>query len=273
MLKFPVAFLTSYDEIQSHERSIMAKTILITGATSGFGKSIAERFCTAGWNLIIVGRRAERLHDLATELGKKVNVLPITLDVRKRKAVGEAFSDLPDNFKSVEILINNAGLAAGLEPAQAADLDKWDAMVDTNIKGLMYVTRAILPGMIQRNTGHIVNIGSIAGSWPYEGGNVYGASKAFVAQFSRNLRTDVAGTALRVTNIKPGIAETEFSLVRFGGDAARAKEVYHDCQPLTAGDIAEIVFWVTNLPSHININDLEVMPVCQTWNGFKITRR
>jgi NADP-dependent 3-hydroxy acid dehydrogenase YdfG len=173
----------------------MVKTILITGATSGFGKSIAERFCDAGWNLILVGRRTERLQVMAAELGKKVAVLPITLDVRKRKEVAETFSGLPDNFKNIDILINNAGLAAGLEPAQAADLDNWDAMVDTNIKGLMYVTRTILPGMVERNTGHIVNIGSIAGSWPYEGGNVYGASKAFVAQFSRNLRTDVAGTA------------------------------------------------------------------------------
>jgi NADP-dependent 3-hydroxy acid dehydrogenase YdfG len=251
----------------------MAKTILITGATSGFGKSIAGRFCAAGWNLILVGRRTERLLTIAADLGKRVAVLPITLDVRKRKEVAETFSSLPDNFRNIDVLINNAGLAAGLEPAQAADLDNWDEMVDTNIKGLMYMTRAILPGMVERNTGHIVNIGSIAGSWPYEGGNVYGASKAFVAQFSRNLRTDVAGTAIRVTNIKPGIAETEFSLVRFKGDAARAKEVYRGCQPLTAGDIAEIVFWVTNLPAHININDLEVMPVCQTWNGFKITRR
>jgi len=173
----------------------------------------------------------------------------------------------------VDVLVNNAGLAAGLEPAQSADLDDWDAMVDTNIKGLMYVTRAILPGMVTRNAGHIINIGSVAGSYPYEGGNVYGATKAFVAQFSRNLRTDVSGTAIRVTNIKPGNAETEFSLIRFKGNVAKAQAVYQGYQPLTAEDIAEMVFWVTHLPSHVNVNELEVMPVAQSWAGYKIHRQ
>ncbi|MDD5231033.1 MAG: SDR family oxidoreductase [Candidatus Marinimicrobia bacterium] len=250
----------------------MARNILITGATAGFGKSIAERFATEGWNLILVGRRAERLKAISAELGKKVAVLPVTLDVCRRKAVEQAFTELPEKFKAIDILVNNAGLAAGLGPAQSADLDDWDAMVDTNIKGLMYMTRAILPGMVARNSGHIVNIGSISGSWPYEGGNVYGGTKAFVAQFSRNLRPDLSGTAIRVTNIEPGIAETEFSLVRFKGDTVKAKAVYQGCQPLTAEDIAEIVFWVTHLPAHVNVNDLEVMPVCQSWAGYKIHR-
>ncbi|HPC36861.1 MAG TPA: SDR family oxidoreductase [Candidatus Marinimicrobia bacterium] len=250
----------------------MTKTILITGATSGFGKSIAEHFAADGWNLILVGRRSERLRVISAELGEKVAVLPITLDVRQRQAVMETLTNLPENFNAVDVLVNNAGLAAGLEPAQSADLDNWDAMVDTNIKGLMYVTRAILPGMVARNTGHIVNIGSVAGSYPYEGGNVYGATKAFVAQFSRNLRSDVSGTAIRVTNIKPGNAETEFSLVRFKGNVAKAKAVYQGYQPLTAEDIAEMVFWVTHLPAHVNVNELEVMPVAQSWAGYKIHR-
>jgi len=251
----------------------MTKTILITGATSGFGKSIAERFAAEGWNLILIGRRSDRLMAISAKLGEKVTVLPITLDIRQRQAVMETLTNLPEKFKAVDVLVNNAGLAAGLEPAQSADLDDWDAMVDTNIKGLMYVTRAILPGMVTRNAGHIINIGSVAGSYPYEGGNVYGATKAFVAQFSRNLRTDVSGTAIRVTNIKPGNAETEFSLIRFKGNVAKAKAVYQGYQPLTAEDIAEMVFWVTHLPSHVNVNELEVMPVAQSWAGYKIHRQ
>ena len=251
----------------------MTKTILITGATSGFGKSIAERFAAEGWNLILIGRRSNRLKAISTKLGEKVTVLPIALDVRQRQAVMETLTNLPEKFKAVDVLVNNAGLAAGLEPAQSADLDDWDAMVDTNIKGLMYVTRAILPGMVTRNAGHIINIGSVAGSYPYEGGNVYGATKAFVAQFSRNLRTDVSGTAIRVTNIKPGNAETEFSLIRFKGNVAKAQAVYQGYQPLTAEDIAEMVFWVTHLPSHVNVNELEVMPVAQSWAGYKIHRQ
>ncbi|MFH1213108.1 MAG: SDR family oxidoreductase [Candidatus Neomarinimicrobiota bacterium] len=251
----------------------MAKLILITGATSGFGKSVAGRFAAEGWNLILVGRRTDRLQTIAQELRQKVAVHTITLDVRDRLAVQRELAKLPPEFQGIDVLVNSAGLAAGIEPAQTADLDNWDAMVDTNIKGLMYMTRAILPGMVARNTGHIVNIGSISGSWPYEGGNVYGASKSFVAQFSRNIRSDLNGTAVRVTNIEPGIAETEFSLVRYKGDAARAKEVYRGCQPLTAEDIAEIVYWVTNLPAHVNVNTLEVMPVCQAWAGYKIHRQ
>jgi len=250
----------------------MAKTILITGATSGFGKSIAERFAADGWNLILVGRRSERLKTISAELGKKVAVYPITLDVRQRQAIDRVFTNLPEKFKTIDVLINSAGLAAGLGRAQSADLDDWDAMVDINIKGLIYMTRVVLPGMVARNSGYIINIGSISGRWPYEGGNVYGATKAFVAQFSLNLRCDLSGTAIRVTNIKPGIAETEFSLVRFKGDVAKAKSVYHGCQPLTAEDIAEIVFWLTHLPAHVNVNDLEVMPVCQSWAGYKIHR-
>jgi len=176
-------------------------------------------------------------------------------------------------FQEIDVLINNAGLALGLEPAHEADLNQWETMVNTNIKGLMYCTRQILPGMVERGRGHIINIGSVAGSTSYPGGNVYGATKAFVKQFSNNLRSDLLGTPIRITNIEPGLAETEFSVVRFAGDRDRAAEVYKGTQPLAAEDIAEIVYWVTNLPQHVNINCLEVMPVCQAWGPFAIHRQ
>jgi len=179
---------------------------------------------------------------------------------------------LPVEYRDIDILLNNAGLALGLEPAYAADLDEWETMVDTNIKGLLYMTRLILPGMVARKKGHIINIGSIAGSWPYPGGNAYGATKAFVQQFSRNLRADLRGTGIRVTNIEPGLAESEFSVVRFGGDHDKAAKVYEGTQPLTPADIAETVFWTASRPAHVNINSVEVMPVCQTWDNFAISR-
>jgi len=222
--------------------------------------------------LILAARRIEKLEALQKELSDTESHV-IQLDVRDRKGVAETLSGLPDSFQNIDILINNAGLALGLRPAYEADLDMWETMVDTNIKGLMYCTRQILPGMVKRRQGHIVNIGSVAGSTPYPGGNVYGATKAFVKQFSNNLRSDLNGTPIRVTNIEPGLAETEFSIVRFNGDTARAAEVYKGAQPLTAEDIAEIVHWVTSLPSHININRLEVMPVCQAWGPFSIFRQ
>ena len=197
----------------------------------------------------------------------------IELDVRDRDAVFAVPDSLPEAFADVEILINNAGLAKGLEGADAVDVENWEAMVDTNVKGLMYMTRAFLPGMVQRDGGHVVNIGSVAGSWPYPGGNVYGGTKAFVQQFSRNLRTDLLGKNIRVSNVEPGMCETEFSVVRFDGDADRARQVYQGMTPLSASDIADIVFWVTALPPHINVNQLEVMPTEQAWSPFAVHRR
>jgi NADP-dependent 3-hydroxy acid dehydrogenase YdfG len=222
--------------------------------------------------LILAARRLDKLKALQQELSDTESYL-LQLDVRDRNAVDEALKSLPEPFGKVDILINNAGLALGLEPAHETNLDNWENMVDTNIKGLMYCSRKILPGMVKRQRGHIVNIGSVAGSTPYPGGNVYGATKAFVKQFSNNLRSDLIGTPIRVTNIEPGLAETEFSLVRFGWDAERAAEVYKGTQPLTAEDIAEIIYWVTSMPSHVNINSLEVMPVCQAWGPFVISRQ
>jgi 3-hydroxy acid dehydrogenase/malonic semialdehyde reductase len=250
----------------------MKKTVLITGASAGFGEACARRYRGQGYRLILSARRYEKLEMLQKELAD-TECYAMLLDVRDRNAVAGALANLPDPFHEIDILINNAGLALGLEPAHEADLDKWDTMVDTNIKGLMYCTRNILPGMVQRGRGHIVNIGSVAGATPYPGGNVYGATKAFVKQFSRNLRADLFGTPVRVTNIEPGLAETEFSIVRFNGDKGRAAEMYKGTQPLTAGDIAEVIFWVTSLPSNININSMEVMPVCQAWAPFAIHRQ
>lgn len=250
----------------------MKKTILITGASAGFGEACARKYGDPGNRLILAARRLEKLEVLQQELpGTECHLLQ--LDVRDRNAVAEMLNGLPTSFREIDILINNAGLALGLEPAHEADLDKWENMVDTNIKGLIYCTRQILPGMVKRQRGHIVNIGSVAGSTPYPGGNVYGATKAFVKQFSNNLRADLLGTPIRVTNIEPGLAETEFSIVRFNGDTERAAEVYKGTQPLTAQDIAETIHWVTSLPSHININSMEIMPVCQTWAPFAIHRQ
>ena len=246
--------------------------VLITGASSGFGEASARRFAKEGWKLILTARRNERLKALQEELGKETSVHITMLDVRDQDAVQTELSNLPGNFSEIDVLVNNAGLALGLEPAHESDISDWDTMVDTNIKGLMYCTRAVLSGMVARNQGHIINIGSIAGDWPYPGGNVYGASKAFVKQFSRNLRSDLHGTAIRVTNIEPGLAESEFSVVRFKGDSKKAAGVYEGTQPITPVDIAEMIYWVVSLPSHININRLEVMPVCQTWAPFAIHR-
>ena len=250
----------------------MSGIMLITGATSGFGEACTRRFTKEGWKLILAARREDRLKDLQRELGGEASVHILALDVRDEEAAMNALTNLPENFSEIDVLVNNAGLALGLEPAHDSDISDWNTMVDTNIKGLMYCTRAVLPDMVARNRGHIINIGSVAGDWPYPGGNVYGATKAFVKQFSRNLRADLFGTAIRVTNIEPGLAETEFSVVRFKGDAEKAAQVYEGTQPITPEDIAEMIFWVVDLPSHININRLEVMPVCQTWGPFIVHR-
>ncbi|XXJ21386.1 SDR family oxidoreductase [Desulfovibrio caledoniensis] len=249
----------------------MAKTILITGATAGFGQAMARRFATEGWNLVITGRRAQRLDELKAALAP-AEVHTLAFDVRDRAACEQAIKTLPGAFAKIDVLVNNAGLALGLEPAQACNLDDWETMIDTNIKGLTYMTRAVLPGMVERNTGHVVNLGSVAGTYPYPGGNCYGGTKAFVNHFSKNLRADLLGTKVRVTNIEPGLCETEFSVVRFKGDKAAADKVYEGTQPITPEDIAECVFWTTNLPAHVNINSLEVMPVQQAFSPFAISR-
>jgi len=250
----------------------MDKTVVITGASSGFGAACAHAFAKLGWRLVLTARRSEVLNRLQEELAPFTAVHVITLDVRDREAVSEAFSSLPPAFAEVDLLVNNAGLALGLEPAHKASLDDWDTMVDTNVKGVMYCTRALLPGMVLRNRGHVVNIGSVAGSWPYPGGNVYGASKAFVQQFSRNLRADLLGTAVRVTHIAPGMAETEFSKVRFKGDDEQAHRVYAGTEPLLPQDIADIVTWVSSVPARVNINSVEVMSVNQSWGPFAVHR-
>lgn len=246
-------------------------SVFITGASSGFGEACARWYAEKGYSLILAARRMDRLEKLAGELGVSCHL--IHLDVRDRKAVFQAVEQVPEAFSDVEILINNAGLALGLGSSAQADLDDWETMVDTNIKGLLFLTRALLPKMVKRSSAHIVNLGSVAGSWPYPGGNVYGATKAFVEQFSRNLRCDVLGSGVRVTNIAPGLAETEFSLVRFKGDEKKAAATYEGVEPLRARDIAEIIGWVTSLPPHVNINHLEVMPRQQAWNFFAVDRK
>jgi len=247
------------------------QTVLVTGASAGFGAAIARRFAADGGRLVLAGRRGERLQALADELA--VPCLALPLDVRDRAAVEAAVAALPAEFANVDLLVNNAGLALGMEPAQRASLDDWEQMVDTNIKGLLYLTRALLPGMVARGRGHIVNLGSIAGEWPYPGGNVYGGTKAFVRQFSLNLRADLLGTPVRISNVEPGLCGgTEFSNVRFHGDDARAAKVYEDTQPLTAEDIADTVHWIATRPAHLNINTISLMPTCQAFAGLAVHR-
>ncbi len=246
--------------------------VLVTGATAGFGAAIARRFVQEGHRVIAAGRRAERLAALREDLGDSVLALP--LDVRDRAAVAGAIAGLPADWADVDVLVNNAGLALGLEPAHKADLDAWETMIDTNNKGLVYVTRAVLPGMVARDRGHVVNMGSVAALYPYPGGNVYGATKAFVKQFSLNLRADLFGTKLRVTDIEPGlVGGSEFSVVRFGGDAAKAATIYDGTDPLLPEDIAEAVFWVTTQPARVNINTLELMPVCQSFGRLAVDKK
>lgn len=250
----------------------MAGTVLVTGASSGFGAAAAERFAREGWQVVIAARRQERLDELKQSMPQPDHIHSVTLDVRDNEEVAAAISGLPDAFAGIDILVNNAGLALGMEGADEAVMTDWETMVDTNIKGLMYVTRAVLPGMVERGSGHVVNIGSVAASWPYPGGNAYGGTKAFVQQFSRNLRTDLLGKNIRVTNVEPGMCETEFSVVRFKGDEGKASQVYKGMRPLSGADVAELIYWVTQVPAHVNINQLEVMPVNQTWSPFAVHR-
>lgn len=247
------------------------RTIFITGATAGFGTAIARRYAALGARLVLSGRRSDRLEALKDELA--VPVHPLTLDVRDRHAVAAAIAGLPAEFSVIDVLVNNAGLALGLEPAHEANVDDWEIMVDTNVKGLMYVTRAVLPGMVARDRGHVVNIASTAGTYPYPGGNAYGATKAAVSQFSLNLITDLVKTKVRVTNIEPGLCGgSEFSVVRFKGDEEAAAKVYAGTEPLTADDVAEAVLWATTLPAHVNINRIEMMPTCQAPAGLAVHR-
>ena len=243
----------------------------VTGATAGFGYAMVQYFARNGWKVVAAGRRVERLEPLQKEFGEKI--LPVKLDVTDRDAVFKAVEGLPAGFAQVDVLVNNAGGALGLEPAQRANLDDWDRMVDTNIKGVMYCTRAFLPGMVERKRGHVINIGSIAGEFPYPGGNVYGGVKAFVRQFSLNLRADLLGTSVRVTDVEPGLTGgTEFSEVRFKGDKTKAAAVYAGADAMTPEDIAEMVYWVATRPARVNVNTISVMATCQAFSPFAIHR-
>lgn len=250
----------------------MSRVVLITGASSGFGAACARRFGHEGDALVLGARRVERLEQLKAQLEPYCPVHVGALDVREATSVDTFLDGLPAAFREVDVLVNNAGLALGMSPAWEASWDDWNTMIATNVRGLAYVTRKVLPGMVRRDSGHVVNMGSIAGAWPYPGGNVYGASKAFVAQFSRSLRAELLGTAVRVSNIEPGLAETEFSRVRFHGDTEKAGAVYRGAQPLIADDVADIVHWVVSAPAHVNINAVEVMPIAQAWGPLAVHR-
>lgn len=247
------------------------RTVLITGATSGFGKALAYEL-RSNYRLILTGRRRERLDQLQQELGQDTPIQTLCFDIRDHLALQSHLESLPQDFQQISVLVNNAGLALGLDSADQANWAHWQQMIDTNITALSFITRYLLPLLKQQSLSDIINIGSIAGSWPYPGGNLYGASKAFVAQFSRNLRADLLGSNVRVCNIEPGLAETEFSLVRFDGDLERAKKIYQDLQALTAEDIAKQIRWVIEQPAHININQLEIMPRCQAWGPLAVSR-
>lgn len=251
----------------------MSKIALITGATSGFGKACAEKFAASGYDVIITGRRQERLHDLQRELQQHFNIaaLPLPFDVQNREDVFRTFENLPSDWSSIDILINNAGLAAGRDFFEEANLDDWERMIDTNLKGLLYVTKAVLPFMIRNKKGHIINIGSTAGKEVYEKGNVYCASKHAVGAISEAMRIDLLRHAIKVTTIHPGAAETEFSLVRFKGDAELASSVYSGFQPLSAADVADVAYYCTTLPDHVCINDLVLTSTAQA-NSFYFHR-
>ena len=248
----------------------MTKTVLITGATSGFGAAAVKRFAKAGWRVIATGRRAERLQVLVDELGAdKVHVA--AFDIRDEAAMDAAMAAIPQEFRDIDLLVNNAGLAQGTAPAQNALLSDWRTMIDTNITALVTLTHRLLPSLVARK-GAIINISSVAGVYPYPGGNAYGGSKAFVSHFSLGLRSDLHGTGVRVTTIEPGMAETEFTLVRTHGDQPASDKLYSGANPMTADDIAETIFYVATLPSHLNINRLEIMPVTQSVAGFQVHR-
>lgn len=253
------------------EQWASGRIALVTGATAGFGAAFARRILTAGGKVIAVGRRVERLAALEREFGDKLLAAP--MDVRDPAAPQALIDSLPSAFAAIDVLFNNAGLALGLDKADKAQLSDWETMIETNVSGLVRMTRAVLPGMVARDRGDIVNLASVAANYPYPGGNVYGATKAFVRQFSLNLRADLLGAAIRVTSLEPGLCETEFSVVRFKGDAAAAAKVYQGVKPLSAEDVVDVAEAVLRLPAHVNINTLEVMPVGQAFGPFAIDRR
>ena len=246
----------------------MTKTILISGATAGIGQAAARRFAAGGWRVIGTGRRGERLRALQEELGE--TFLPLEIDMRDRPGV-ESLAQLADGWGEIDLLLNNAGLAPPMSDLHASDWDKIEATLDTNINGLVALTRALLPGLIERK-GAIINLSSVAATYPYKGGAVYGASKAFVRQLSLDLRCDLHGSGVRVTSIEPGMAETEFNIVRTGGDQAASDKLYANMNPMTPADLAETIWWIATLPPHLNINTIELMPVSQSWAGFVVAR-
>jgi NADP-dependent 3-hydroxy acid dehydrogenase YdfG len=251
---------------------MMTRTVLITGASSGFGKACARKFANGGDDLILLARRVDRLEKLKTELSSHARIHTLGIDLTDAAALEGKLQEMPEWCQTPDILINNAGLALGLSSAHDADMQDWETMINTNITALVRMTRLLLPGMVARDRGHIINVGSTAGNWPYPGGNVYGATKAFVQHFSRELRADLLGKNIKVSNIEPGLAETEFSLVRFKQDQEKADSVYDGIQPLAPQDIADIIHWVCSVPPHVNINAMEIMPLCQAWGPLKIDR-
>jgi 3-hydroxy acid dehydrogenase / malonic semialdehyde reductase len=245
--------------------------VFITGASAGFGAEMARTFVSHGHRVVLAARRTDRIADLARELGD--SALAVTLDVTSRASIEAALSGLPPEWKQIDVLVNNAGLALNTAPAHEVPLEDWETMIATNCQGLVTMTRAVLPDMVARGSGLVINIGSVAGHYPYPGGNVYGATKAFVEQFTLNLRADLVGTGVRATNIAPGLCGgTEFSNVRFKGDDAAAAKVYEGTQPLTAKDIADTAFWIATLPPHVNVNSIELMPTCQGFSPFNVRR-
>ncbi len=251
----------------------MTGSVLITGATSGFGLATARKYAQNGYPLILTGRRQERLDDIAAELKDQCEVFVYPLDVRDADAVQAFVKAIPEAFRDVQVLVNNAGLALGASPALEAKLQDWHTMIDTNVTGLVNVTHALLPILVAQPSATIINLASVASNWAYPGAHVYGASKAFVAQFSRNLRCDFAGTGVRITSLEPGMAESEFSLVRFDGDKDKYQQIYQGAEALQSEDIAEIIYWISHQPPHVNINSLEVMPTRQAWDNFKVVRK
>ena len=249
----------------------MIRTVFITGATSGFGAAAVKRFAEAGWRVIATGRRAERLQPLVDQFGAD-KVHAAVFDIRDEVALEASLAALPESFRGIDVLVNNAGLALGTAPAHKASLQDWRTMIDTNITALVTLTHRLLPGLIERK-GVIINMSSVAASYPYPGGNTYGGSKAFVKQFSLGLRSDLHGTGVRVTSIEPGMAETEFTLVRTHGDQAASDKMYGDATPMTAENIAEQLYYIATLPPHLNINRLEIMPVTQSFAGFQVERK
>ncbi|MFT3917265.1 MAG: SDR family NAD(P)-dependent oxidoreductase [Anaeromyxobacteraceae bacterium] len=253
-------------------QELLGRIALVTGASAGFGEATVRRLAAMGAKVVAAARRRDRVEALARAVGDDA-VLPLALDVRDRAAVMALPASLPAPFAAVDVLVNNAGLALGLEPAHRASLDEWETMIQTNCQALATVTRAFLPGMVERGRGHVVNLSSVAGTYPYPGGNVYGATKAFVHQFSLNLRADLLGTGVRVTSIEPGMADTEFSVVRFQGDRAKAGKVYEGMTPLSADDVADAIAWAVTRPQHVNVNTMELMPTQQAFSAFAVSRK